>query len=100
MPIPCSNCKEPVQSEASECPHCGDTKMTSGKYRQYLYLWLPVTAAVMGLILFALFEASSPVVTVWWMPATILILYALGWEWARSQRSDHKSYVEHHQGES
>lgn len=87
MSVPCSNCMEPVEPNAAECPHCGDRKMTKGK--------LLITAGVLGLVLFFLFETSSPVVTVWWLPGSMLAIYLIGWVWARSERSEHKSHIEH-----
>jgi hypothetical protein len=72
--------------DASQCPHCGDKRMTKGRYMLNLFVYIPMAAMVAGLFLYYAFAASSPEVTIAWLPGIILFTYVIGGLWARSQR--------------
>jgi len=82
---------------ASQCPHCGEKRMTKGRYMLNLFLYIPLAAMVAGLFLYYGFESSSPEVTIGWLPGLIGFVYLLGAVWARSQRQMVRKQAEQHE---
>lgn len=90
--IPCQTCGEQISVDATECPHCEDKKMTSGRYRLYVFLIIPAIAAVLSMILYPMFNSATPEVTPAWFGGMFILLYIIGVIFAKQYRDD---YVEH-----
>jgi hypothetical protein len=80
--------------DASQRPHCGDKRMTKGRYMLNLFVYIPMAAMVAGLFLYYAFAASSPEVTIGWLPGIIAFAYLIGALWARSQRQTVRKQAE------
>lgn len=86
MSVDCKNCKEPIEPDAKQCHHCGEKRMTSERYLLNLLVYIPLISLVAGSVLYGMFAASSPEVTINWLFGFILLCYGGGAYIARSKR--------------
>lgn len=86
MSASCENCAEAIQPQAKQCPHCGEKRMTKERYLLNLVVYIPIIAAIAGSVLYGMFAASSPQVTINWLLGFIVVCYLGGAYIARSKR--------------
>jgi hypothetical protein len=60
--------------------------MTQERYLLNLVVYLPIIAAIVGAVLYGMFAASSPEVTIHWLVGLIVVCYLGGAYIARSKR--------------
>ena len=86
MSASCENCAEAIQPQAKQCPHCGEKRMTKERYLLNLVVYIPIIAFIAGSVLYGMFAASSPQVTINWLLGFIVVCYLGGAYIARSKR--------------
>jgi len=90
----CESCREDIDLEAEQCPHCNEKRMTAKRYKQYLYLYLPAVALGAGGVLFLIFDSASPLVTFNWFWGFTILAYLVGLASARSKRKTVRERVQ------
>jgi DNA-directed RNA polymerase subunit RPC12/RpoP len=89
MSVRCENCREEIDPEATECPYCGEKRMTKRRYQLYLVAYLPLTAMILGSAMYLyIIRDASPHANIYHLPGTIIILYTVGGLLARGQRQE------------
>jgi len=89
MSVRCENCRGEIDPKATECPHCGEKRMTKRRYHLYLVAYLPLTAMILGSAMYLyIIRGASPYVNIYYLPGTIIVLYTVGVLLARGKRQE------------